>query len=197
MTSHTSIQQYKTWNVDCSTDSVGFLTCFTMLLQILNEASQLALTNFKNHVSTNFERRTKAWIMTKLRAIQFIRTLSTSNFNSWVRLVYWAGTTVATTAAQLLPKYTSLDPPPAPVLSAVEGLVTIMHSRIGVLPVTDTSLSDKSGQYLKWLHFILKDFEALHQAAQEGQRLPRLFSLLPQKSNQTAFITISTSSLHM
>ena len=193
MTSHTS--QCKTWNADCSAFIVGLLTC-TMLLQILNEASLLALTNFKNHISTNFERRTKAWIMHKLRAIQFIRTLSTSNFNSWVRLVYWAGTTVDKTAAQLLPKYPSLAPPPAPVLSAVEGLVTIMHSRIGVLPVTDTSLSAKSGQYLKWLHFILKDFEALHQAAQEGQRLPRLFRLLPQKSNQTAFITISTSSLH-
>ena len=51
--------------------------------------------------------------------------------NSWVRLIYWAGTTVANKAADLLPRYTSLAAPLAHDLSAVEGWVIIMHSRIG------------------------------------------------------------------
>lgn len=167
-----------------------------LFLQILNEAAQLAQTNFKNHISTNFEHRTKQWLKHRLRGIPYVRQLPTARFGSWVNLLYWAGTTTATRAADLLPRYTSLAVPPAAALSDMENLVNTMHIHICQLPVTDYSLSKQSSKYLKWMYFILREFQAVVDAAPAGQRLPKLFSLLPQKSNQTAFITISSTSLH-
>ncbi|KAL3139822.1 hypothetical protein ABBQ38_004120 [Trebouxia sp. C0009 RCD-2024] len=81
-------------------------------------------------------------------------------------------------------------------MSDLENLVNIMHAHIYELPVTDDSLANQSSKYLKWMYFILCEFQAVVDAAPAGQRLPKLFTLLPQKSNQTAFITISTTSLH-
>lgn len=54
--------------------------------------------------------------------------LPTAKFGSWVNLLYRAGTTRATRAADLLPRYYSLTAPPANVLSDVEDLVDIMHT---------------------------------------------------------------------
>ncbi|KAL3135560.1 hypothetical protein ABBQ38_006039 [Trebouxia sp. C0009 RCD-2024] len=168
----------------------------TFMKDILNEAAQLAQTNFKNHISTNFEGRTKLWLKRRLRNIPYVSQLPTARFGSWVRLLYWAGTTPATRAADLLPKYTSLAAPPTAAMSDLENLVNIMHAHIYELPVTDDSLANQSSKYLKWMYFILCEFQAVVDAAPAGQRLPKLFTLLPQKSNQTAFITISTTSLH-
>ena len=167
-----------------------------LFLQILNEAAQIAQTNFKNHISTNFEGRTKLWLKHRLRNIPYVSQLPTARFGSWVRLLYWAGTTPATRAADLLPRYTSLAAPPTAAMSDLENLVNIMHTHIYELPVTDDSLANQSSKYLKWMYFILCEFQAVVDAAPAGQRLPKLFTLLPQKSNQTAFITISTTSLH-
>lgn len=169
---------------------------FTPILQVVTEEALLAETNFRNHISTNFERITKKWLQHRLRGIPYIEQLLPARFGSWVNLLYWAGTTCATRAEDLLPKYTSLSAPPVHVLSDVEDLVDIMHTRIGQLPVTDASLTKKSSKYLKWMFFILREFQAVVDAAPAGQRLPRLFTLLPQKSNQTSFITISTTCLH-
>ena len=72
----------------------------------------------------------------------------------------------------------------------------MLHSHIRLLPVTDECLANQSLKYLNWFYCILSDFQALLEAAQAGQCLPKLFSWLPQKSNETAFITISTTSLH-
>ena len=155
----------------------------TVFLQILNEAALLAQTNFKNHISTNFERRSKQWLKHRLRGIPYIRGLPTARFGSWVNLLYWAGTTSSTRAADLIPRYTSLAVPPAAALADMENIVNTMHSNIGQLPVTDYSLLKQSSK-------------AVVNAAPAGQRLPKLFTLLPQKSNQTAFITISSTSLH-
>ncbi|KAL3143517.1 hypothetical protein ABBQ38_002321 [Trebouxia sp. C0009 RCD-2024] len=168
----------------------------TFMKDILNEAAQLAQTNFKNHISANFEGRTKLWLKRRLRNIPYVSQLPTARFGSWVRLLYWAGTTPATRAADLLPKYTSLAAPPTAAMSDLENLVNIMHAHIYELPVTDDSLANQSSKYLKWMYFILCEFQAVVDAAPAGQRLPKLFTLLPQKSNQTAFITISTTSLH-
>ncbi|KAL3148147.1 hypothetical protein ABBQ38_014429 [Trebouxia sp. C0009 RCD-2024] len=173
-----------------------FFNRAVMLSLILNEAAQLAQTNFKNHISTNFEGRTKLWLKRRLRNIPYVSQLPTARFGSWVRLLYWAGTTPATRAADLLPKYTSLAAPPTAAMSDLENLVNIMHAHIYELPVTDDSLANQSSKYLKWMYFILCEFQAVVDAAPAGQRLPKLFTLLPQKSNQTAFITISTTSLH-
>lgn len=167
-----------------------------VFLQILNEASLLAQTNFKNHISTNFERRSKQWLKHRLRGIPYIRGLPTARFGSWVNLLYWAGTTSSTRAADLIPRYTSLAVPPAAALSDMENIVNTMHTNIGQLPVTDYSLSTQSSKYLKWMYFILCEFQAVVNAAPAGQPLPKLFTLVPQKSNQTAFITISSTALH-
>ncbi|KAL3146532.1 hypothetical protein ABBQ32_000777 [Trebouxia sp. C0010 RCD-2024] len=78
----------------------------------------------------------------------------------------------------------------------MENLVNTLHINISQLPVTDDTLSEQSSKYLKWMYFILCEFQAVVNAAPAGQRLPKLFTLLPQKSNQTAFITITTTTLH-
>ena len=155
-------------------------------MQILNEALLLALTNIKNHISTNFDSRTKTWIKHRLRDVHFIQSLSTSNFNSWVRLIHWAGTTVTTKAADLLPRYTSLAAPLAHVMSAVEGLVIIMHSRIGVLPATDDSLSSKSAPFLSCVVDCLKISEDNVQPLQVHFILTKLSSNPPRSSGRAA-----------
>ncbi len=66
-----------------------------------------------------------------------------------------------------------------------------MQQLMGPLPVTDWSLERKPESYIPWLHLTLLDFEA----AQDMSEAPRLFSMLPQSSNHTQFITISSTSL--
>ncbi|DBA96488.1 TPA: hypothetical protein ACH3X1_015372 [Trebouxia sp. C0004] len=67
-----------------------------------------------------------------------------------------------------------------------------MQQLMGPLPVTDQSLEHQPESYLPWLHMVLSDFEE----AQDTPDAPRLFSMLPQSSNHTQFITISSTSLH-
>ena len=58
--------------------------------------------------------------------------------------------------------------------------------------MTEWSLEQQPEAYLPWLHLILLEFEE----AQDLPYAPRLFSMLPQSSNHTQFITISSTSLH-
>ncbi|DBA97182.1 TPA: hypothetical protein ACH3X1_014943 [Trebouxia sp. C0004] len=93
---------------------------------------------------------------------------------------------------ELLPRYTSLLPPPQHTMQYLEYLVVTMQQLMGPLPVTDQSLEHQPESYLPWLHMVLSDFEE----AQDTPDAPRLFSMLPQSSNHTQFITISSTSLH-
>ena len=91
----------------------------------------------------------------------------------------------------LLPRYTGLVQPPLHIMHYLEYLVVTMQQLMGPLPVTDSSLEHQPESYLSWLHLVLSDFEE----AQGMPDAPRLFSMLPQSSNHTQFITISSTSL--
>ena len=68
-----------------------------------------------------------------------------------------------------------------------------MQQLMGPLLVTDQSLEHQPESYLSWLHLVLSDFE-------EAQDMPdalTLFSMLPQSSDHTHFITTSSTLLQM
>lgn len=159
-------------------------------LQILNAASLMARTNYGNHVATNFFSRTLRWIRLQLVQHLYFRNLEYSLVRSWAKLVCRAATEGTTNIWDLLPRYTSLAQPPAATMNYLEHLVATMH--LGPLPVTDLSLQRKPESYLPWLHLVLLDFHD----AQGEPHAPKLFTMLPQSSNHTQFITISSTSLH-
>ncbi|DBA78666.1 TPA: hypothetical protein ACH3X1_008584 [Trebouxia sp. C0004] len=112
--------------------------------------------------------------------------------SSWAKFVYRAAGENITDIWELLPRYTSLLPPPQHTMQYLEYLVVTMQQLMGPLPVTDQSLEHQPESYLPWFHMVLSDFEE----AQDTPDAPRLFSMLPQSSNHTQFITISSTSLH-
>ncbi|DBA87522.1 TPA: hypothetical protein ACH3X1_004553 [Trebouxia sp. C0004] len=112
--------------------------------------------------------------------------------SSWAKFVCRAAGENITDIWELLPRYTSLLPPPQHTMQYLEYLVVTMQQLMGPLPVTDQSLEHQRECYLPWLHMVLSDFEE----AQDTPDAPRLFSMLPQSSNHTQFITISSTSLH-
>ncbi|DBA98564.1 TPA: hypothetical protein ACH3X1_014367 [Trebouxia sp. C0004] len=112
--------------------------------------------------------------------------------SSWAKFVCRAAGENITDIWELLPRYTSLLPPPQHTMQYLEYLVVTMQQLMGPLPVTDQSLEHQPESYLPWLHMVLSDFEE----AQDTPDAPRLFSMLPQSSNHTQFITISSTSLH-
>ena len=74
----------------------------------------------------------------------------------------------------------------------LEYLVATMQHLMGPLPVTDWSLEQQPESCLPGLYLVLADFEE----AQEAPHAPKLFIMLPQSSNHTRSITISSTSLH-
>lgn len=161
-------------------------------LQILNAASLMARTNFKNHVATNFFSRTLHWIRLHLQQHIYFVDLECKLVRSWAKFVCRAATEGMDNIWDLLPRYTSLAQPPAATRDYLEYLVATIQSSIGPLPVTDWSLQQQPESYLPWLHMVLLDFHDV----QGAPHAPKLFTMLPQSSNHTQFITISSTSLH-
>jgi len=160
-------------------------------VQILNAASLMVQTNARNHINTNYFSRTLSWIRLQLRQQAFFANMEYKFVRSWANFVCRAAADNITSIWDLLPRYPSLVQPPLHIRQFLEYLVVTMQQLMGPLPVTDWSLERKPGSYLPWLHLILLDFEE----AQDMPEAPRLFSMLPQSSNQTQFITISSTSL--
>ena len=159
----------------------------------MKEHSAMAQINTGNHVSVHFRSRTRTWIKNRLRQTPYFANLAKKKLNSWSSLVLWAGTTLDMTATTLLPRFSSLQMLPAAQMNIVEALITFMKANIGPLPVTDVTLKAKAELYLPWLHRMLMEYEA---AAAAGQEHPRMYTILPQISNNLSFISISSSSLH-
>ncbi|KAL3147188.1 hypothetical protein ABBQ32_002690 [Trebouxia sp. C0010 RCD-2024] len=111
--------------------------------------------------------------------------------SSWAKFVCRAAADNITNIWDLLPRYTSLVRPAIAIMQYLEYLVATMQQLMGPLPMTDSSLGSQPESYLPWLHLVLSDFEE----AQDIPGAPKLFSMLPQSSNHTAFITISSTSL--
>ena len=111
---------------------------------------------------------------------------------SWAKFVCRAATEGINNIWDLLPRYTSLAQPPAATMDYLEYLVATIQSLIGPLPVTDWSLQQQPESYLPWLHLVLLDFHDV----QGAPHAPKLFTMLPQSSNHTHFITISSTSPH-
>ena len=161
-------------------------------LQILNAASLMTRTNFTSHVATNLFSRTLQWIRLCLGQHTYFSNLENKRVKSWANFVCRAATEGINNIWDLLPRYTSLAQPPAATMDYLEHLVATIQSLIGPLPVTDRSLKQQPEAYLPWLHLVLLDFHA----AQGEPHAPKLFTMLPQSSNHTQFITISSTSLH-
>ena len=160
-------------------------------LQILNESAKMAFINFTSQVATNFFPRACWWIRLALQQQTYFINMEGKLVSSWVRLLSRAATDNQD-ICELVPMYTSLAEPPANISNYLEYLVATMQSLMGPLPVTDDSLRQHPQSYLKWLHLILTDFEA----AQDAPHAPKLFTMLPQTSNNTHFIKITTTGLH-
>ena len=111
---------------------------------------------------------------------------------SWAKFVCRAATEGINNIWDLLPRYTSLEQPPDTQMEYLEYLVATVQSLIGPVPVTDCSLQQQPESYLPWLHLVLLDFIA----AQGEPHPPKRFSMLPQSSNHTKFVTISSTALH-
>ncbi|DBA87701.1 TPA: hypothetical protein ACH3X1_004707 [Trebouxia sp. C0004] len=164
----------------------------TFIKDILNAASLMARTNFANHVATNFFSRTLHWIRLQLGQHDYFANLEYKLVRSWANFVCRAATEGINHIWDLLPRYTSLAQPPAATMDYLEYLVATIQSLIGPLPVTDGSLQRQPESYMPWLHLVLLDFHSV----QGAPHAPKLFSMLPQSSNHTQFITISSTSLH-
>ncbi|DBA66509.1 TPA: hypothetical protein ACH3X2_002479 [Trebouxia sp. C0005] len=160
-------------------------------VQILNAASLMARTNFKNHIVTNYFSRTLSWIRLQLGQQAFFANMDSRIASSWAKFVCRAAADNITNIWDLLPRYTSLAQPPQHIMGDLENLVATMQQLMGPLPVTEWSLQRRPESYLPWLQLVLKDFEE----AQDTPDAPKLFSMLPQSNNNTKFITISSTSL--
>ena len=150
-------------------------------LQILNSASLMTRTNFANHVAINFFSRTLRWIRLQLGQHIYFANLEYKLVRSWANFVCRAATEGIPNIWDLLPRYTSLAQPPAATMDYLDYLVLTIRSLIGPLPVTDWSLQHQPESYLPWLHLVLQDF----QDAQGEPHAPKLFTMLPQRSNHT------------
>ena len=147
-----------------------FLTqCYDM--QVLNEASLLAATNIGNHASTNIFNFTRRWL----------------NLQSWLTLLLRASTGSSTDAniLQLLPRFTSLDQPPADVLQRLQDLVQQVRRHMGPLPAYTKSVFKSPEQYLPWMHKVLADLSsAQDQLLNQQTLLDKRLSDFQQQQNQ-------------
>ena len=154
----------------------------------------MAQTNAANHVSVNLRGRTRQYITWKLGQNAYMHSLAKPKLKSWASLVLWASTTDKTTA-DLLPRYTSLQMPPAAVIYEVEALITTVKGGIGPLPVDDNNLKKQADKYLPWMYHLLMEYEAADAADAAEQKHPRTFAILPQIGNRLSFIHISNLGL--
>ncbi len=164
-------------------------------MQIMTLTAQAAEVNYRNHVVTNFRPRIKRWICLRIGTYAFFGNMRQRKLRSWASLLLWAGTTLNQSVTTLLPIYSSLSSPDAATMVLLNALVSNIRQGIGQanLPVTDLSLRQRSEAYLPFLHTVLTD---LIPAAANNQQGSELFTLLPQCSNQAAFVKITTSGLH-
>ncbi|DBA77632.1 TPA: hypothetical protein ACH3X1_009431 [Trebouxia sp. C0004] len=132
------------------------------------------------------------WIRLHLKQHIYFAVLEYKLVKSWAKFVCRAATEGLNNIWDLLPRYTSLVQPPAATMDYLEYLVATIQSLIGPLPVTDGSLQRQPESYLPWLHLVLLDFHDV----QDAPHAPKLFTMLPQSSNHTQFLTISLTSLH-
>ena len=161
------------------------------VLQACNAAAQQTQVNFTNSIADNFRPRTRRFIRLEIAEIAHFTQMPAARVTSWVNLLYRAAAE-DNNVSSLLPIYSSLVQPPDDVLELLEYMVTTWQALMGPLPVTDQTLKRKPSSYLSWMQLVLTAF----QAAQGTPYAPKLFSMMPQKSHQTSFIKISTSSLH-
>ena len=161
----------------------------------------MASVNAKNNVSTNLLPKTRQYLAWKLEPMAYMDSLTKPKQKSWTHLVLSAATTPNKTAADLLPRYTSLQRPPTAVMNDVEALITTVKGKIGPLPVDEDNMKKKAGKYLPWLHQILTEYEAADAAAAADAAVvaqpkhPRIFSILPQIGNKPSFIQLSNLGL--
>ena len=129
-------------------------------MQVLNEASLLAETNFKNHVSTNIFQRTRHWLAYQVLSLQhpFFDALPSPRLQSWLTLLLKASTSSHASIVNLLPKFTSLQEPPQDVLQALQALVDTIRQHIGPLPLCEIQLRQCPTAYMPWLYKVLADF---------------------------------------
>ena len=167
----------------------------TLLMQIMTNAAAMAEVNFRTHVVTNFRPRIKRWIRLRIGTYAFFGNMHQRKLKSWAGLLLWAGTTLNQSVTTLLPRYTSLSTPDAATMVLLSALVNNIRQEIGPanLPVTDRLLRRRSEAYMPILHRVLTD---LVPAAANNQQGTKLFTLLPQGSNQAAFVKITSSGLH-
>ena len=170
-------------------------------LQVLNEASLMAETNFKNHVSVNIFNRTRHWLAYQVLSLQhpFLDALPSPRLQSW--LLVRASTGHQANVASLLPKFSSLTQPPPDVLQALQALVHTVREQMGPLPLDAKRMARHPTLYLPWLHKVLTDFNAaqeqllasqtqLHlqlQAIQQQQQ-PQMLSELTQRLKRTRLL---------
>ncbi len=79
-------------------------------VQILNAASLMAETNFRNHITTNYFSRTLSWIRLQLRQQAFFANMEYKYVRSWAKFVCRAAADNITSIWDLLPRYSSLVP---------------------------------------------------------------------------------------
>lgn len=134
-------------------------------LQVLNEASLLAETNFKNHVSTNIFSRTRHWLAYQVLSLQhpFLDALPRPRLQSWLTLLAKASTGSQADIASLLPRFTSLAQPPHDVLQLLQALVHTVRQQMGPLPLDDKQIGRQPTSYLPWLYKILTDFSTAQE----------------------------------
>ena len=119
----------------------------------------LGVYQLKNRVAVNFRSRSRRWLSLRISNIPYFQGLPDARIKSWTRLLYWAGTTTAQTIVGLLPRYTSLQTPPQPVLAQLQSFIYQMRSSIGLLglPVTGIILISHPEAYLPWMWQVLSD----------------------------------------
>ena len=181
-------------------------------LQVLNEASLLAETNFKNHISVNIFSRTRHWLAYQVLSLQhpFLDALPSPRLQSWLTLLVKASTGSQASIISLLPRFTSLAQPPPDLLQALQALVHTVRQQMGPLPLDTKQIARDPTSYLPWLYKVLTDFNAaqenllashtqLHlqlQAVQQQQQ-PQLLSHLTQSLSRTKLLLRHTEPFTM
>ena len=132
---------------------------------MLNEASLLAETNFKNHVTTNIFNRTRHWLAYQVLSLQhpFLEALPSPRLQSWLTLLLKASTGNQANIASLLPRFTSLMQPPQDVLQALQALVYTVRQQLGPLPLDAKQITRQPTSYLPWLYKVLSDFNTAQE----------------------------------
>lgn len=140
--------------------------------QVLNEASLLAETNFKNHISTNIFNRTRHWLAYQVLSLHhpFLDALPRRSLWSWVTLLLKASTGSHASVVDLLPRFTSLQEPPQDVLQALQALVHTVRQHMGPLPLQQGQIAKQASSYLPWLYKVLADFNAAQEQLMSAQQ---------------------------